>query len=65
MKSLKAFFRSFLIPPLLIINTVNYYVTMQVKDEHQAGTLTIGDYVIISFIDGDPEYHVFWAFGIA
>ena len=28
---------------------------MQIKDEHQAGTLNIGDYVMISFIDGDPE----------
>ena len=35
--------------------TIDCYVTTQIKDEYQAGTLTIGDYVIISFIDGDPE----------
>jgi len=36
-------------------HTIDCYVTTQVKDEYQAGTLTVGDYVIISFIDGDPE----------
>jgi len=35
--------------------TLNCYVTTQVKDEYQAGTLNVGDYVIISFIDGAPE----------
>jgi hypothetical protein len=36
-------------------HTIDCYVTTQIRDEHQTGTLTIGDYVIISFIDGDPE----------
>ena len=35
--------------------TIECYVTTQVKDGYQAGTLNVGDYVIISFIDGDPE----------
>ena len=36
-------------------HTINCYVTTQIRDEHQAGTLTIGDYVLISFIDGNPD----------
>lgn len=35
--------------------TIDCYVTTQIKDEYQAGTLQVGDFVLVSFIDGDPD----------
>lgn len=35
--------------------TVNCYVTESVKDQYQAGDIAVGDYVLVEFLDDDPD----------
>ncbi len=35
--------------------TVNCYVTESVKDQYQVGDVMVGDYVLVEFLDDDPN----------
>lgn len=41
--------------------TVNCYATESVKDQYQAGNIVVGDYVMVEFLDDDPDRAVVFA----